>query len=342
MNWIRSFTISSLILFASLPALAQDDFVRKEAEQRFHEGTALLDQGKNEQARAKFLQAYATSKVPNVVFNLARAEHLTGRRLEAARHYREYLRIADPKKVTSRERAKIDGWLTQLRERLGRIVVTAPRGSIVSIDGERIEEADLEGGVEVSPGSHQIRANGWGKDKTVESQAPAGVVTEVAFSFAEPAPVHDVEPKVNVVPVAHLPDTSTPVRTQGETHWGTGQTVGVIAAGAGVVALGLGGAFLVGKGASSDRIATLEGDISNHGVVCSGRSIVSACSELQSKRDERDQRAAFGVSFMIGGAVALAAGVVTFFVWPKERAAHSSVRVRPVVGANQNGLELRF
>ncbi len=80
----KIWSLSLLAAFAvhSGRASAQDDFMKKEAQQRFQEGTVLMTDGKYEPARAKFVQAYATMKVPNVVFNLARCEHFTGHYLE--------------------------------------------------------------------------------------------------------------------------------------------------------------------------------------------------------------------------------------------------------------------
>ncbi|MBL8607731.1 MAG: hypothetical protein JNL38_10440, partial [Myxococcales bacterium] len=84
-----------LALTLSTSALAQgDDFRRKEAEERFKEGLALHERGREEEARVKFEQAYAALKRANILFSLARSEQLTGRAVEAIGHYRMYL--SDP------------------------------------------------------------------------------------------------------------------------------------------------------------------------------------------------------------------------------------------------------
>jgi hypothetical protein len=58
----------------------QQDAATRDAMARFNEGLALHDQGKDEDARTKFLQAYAIVKRPSILFNLARSEQLSGAR----------------------------------------------------------------------------------------------------------------------------------------------------------------------------------------------------------------------------------------------------------------------
>src|SRR5262249_24546343 len=156
-------------------AAAQEDYVKKEARERFQEGTALMNEGKYEQARAKFVQAYAAAKVPNVVFNLARSEHLTGRFLDAGRHYREYLRIADAKKLTTKERADVEGWLAETNKHIGHLEITAPNGGHVLVDGERVGDAPLGDTVDVAVGKHAVLCEVEGKRLVAEIDAAPGV-----------------------------------------------------------------------------------------------------------------------------------------------------------------------
>src|SRR5262249_16504381 len=126
-----------------------------------------------------------------------------------------------------------------------------------------------------------------------------------------------------------------------DSRWGTGQTVGVIGAGAGAIAMVIGAGFLVSKGSSSDRVSALEKDIAANGVTCPGNPPLQACSDLQTNRAERDQRGALGTGFLIGGAVVLTAGVVTFLVWPK-RSSRSATSVNFVASPSSGGLAFRF
>src|SRR4051812_24493479 len=59
-----------------------------EARARFNEGIILADAGNHEGARLKFNQAWGLLKSPAVLYNLARAEQLSGHPLEALEHYR--------------------------------------------------------------------------------------------------------------------------------------------------------------------------------------------------------------------------------------------------------------
>src|SRR5947209_14172033 len=92
----RSLVLSALAISAlGAPATARaadpPSVEMREAEERFKEGLGLHDRGKDEEARAKFLQAWAVLKNPNVLFNLARSEQLSHHDVDAYVHYRAYL-----------------------------------------------------------------------------------------------------------------------------------------------------------------------------------------------------------------------------------------------------------
>lgn len=243
--------VAVLVLLVATPAAAQDDFLKKEAEQRFHEGTALMDQGKDEQARAKLGQAYAAGRVPNVVFNLARVELLTGRSLEATRHFREYLPISDPRKVTPQEREKIDGWLKETAKQIARLDISAPAGASVLIDGEGVGIAPLSGAYDVAKGRHVVVAQLDTKKLRADVDAPPGEITRVLLQ-------DDAAPAVPLVATGPAKDIVAPPREPEPSYW-TATKVGGVAAWA--VAVGgfvVGGLLLKDSGdkAADGRTAT--------------------------------------------------------------------------------------
>src|ERR1700733_5199048 len=69
---------------------AQTQTESQEAEARFKEGLRHHDTGDEEGARLSFLEAYSVLKRPNLLFNLARAEQLTGRFVDAISHYKAF------------------------------------------------------------------------------------------------------------------------------------------------------------------------------------------------------------------------------------------------------------
>jgi hypothetical protein len=92
--------LSSMLLARSATA----DSPRTEARARFDEGVAAYDAHDYETARAKFLQAYAVGKHPDVLLNVAWSSLQTGRRAEAATYFRRYL--ADAKDAPPARRAE--------------------------------------------------------------------------------------------------------------------------------------------------------------------------------------------------------------------------------------------
>lgn len=325
----RSLLIGSFLLLAASPAAAQDDFVKKEAEQRFHEGTALMDQAKYEQARAKLLQAYATGKVPNVTFNLARVELLTGRHLEATRHFREYLRTADPRKVTPQEREKIDGWLKEATAYIARLDISAPSGASVTVDGEGIGIAPLKEPYDVARGRHAVVAQLDTKRLTADVDAPAGNTTRVVLQEENPS-------KVSVaITNGEVGRDVVPPREPDPGYWTATKIGGVVALGVSAVA-GIAGGLLLN--ASGDKAA--EGRRATSGLATCVDVSSPACDEGRSS-----QRATgtlmTGGWVAIAGAGALAVTGVVLFVWPT-RDRSSSARTNVEIRGTGLGLTHRF
>lgn len=314
----------------SAHASAQDDFMKKEAQQRFQEGTVLMSDGKYEPARAKFIQAYATMKVPNVVFNLARCEHFTGRYLEATHHYREYLRIVDPKKATPREREDIDTWLKETSKYVGRLEISAPAGAHLLVDGERVGDAPLAEPYDVARGKHAVVAETNGKRLTAEIDAPAGATTKVALAEESPA---------SVVPLSHAtpgtprdPDVVTPPPREAEPSSWTGTKTAAVVLWAGAVAAGVTGGFLLKAGgdkADDGRAATA-------GIpTCVGVSS-PACDEGASAARSSSDLTTGGAIALVGAGALAVTGAVLFF-WPRGERANGQGTAFRIRGT---GLEL--
>lgn len=330
----RSFWSLSLLAsfaFLSARASAQDDFMKKEAQQRFQEGTALMTDGKYEPARAKFVQAYATMKVPNVVFNLARCEHFTGHYLEASRHYREYLRIVDPKKTTPRERDDIDGWLKETSKYVGRLDISAPGGAHLVVDGERVGDAPLAEPYDVARGKHTVVAETNGKRLTAEVDAPAGATTKVALAEDPPGAL-GVPVTSGTPPVTRDPDNVTaPPREPDRSTW-TGLKTAAVVAWVGAAAAGVTGGLLLKAGgdkADDSRNATA-------GVVTCVGVTSPACDEGKSAASASSHLKTGGTIAFVGAGALMVTGFV-LFLWPRGERSSAQGTALTIRGA---GLEL--
>ncbi len=323
-------SLFAVAILWSTTASAQDDFLRKEAQQRFQEGTVLMNDGKYEEARAKFLQAYGTVRVPNVVFNLARCEHLTGRNLEASRHYREYLRVVEPSKITPKRREEVDGWLKDVGKTIGHLEITAPAGAHVTVDADRVGDAPLSEAYDVARGKHAVAAEINGKRLTAETDAGAGTITKVVLA-EEPSPSSTVPITSGTQGSTPRDDIVTPPPREPErSSWSTTKTLG-IAAWVGAAAAGVaGGLMLKSAGDKAD-----DGRTATTGLpTCIG---VTSPPCAQAKDDATSSaHLKTGGAIAIGGAVALAGAGLVLFLWPQRQ--HGAARPAPALVVQGAGL----
>jgi hypothetical protein len=272
-----------------------------------------MSDGKYEPARAKFVQAYATMKVPNVVFNLARCEHFTGRYLEATHHYREYLRIVDPKKTTPREREDLDGWLKETSKFVGRLDISAPAGAHLLVDGDRVGDAPLAEPYDVARGKHTIVAETNGKRLTASIDAPAGSTTKVALVDDSPAAATAAAPIANAGPgTPRETDSVTPPPREPERSSWTGMKTAAVAVWVGAAAAGVTGGLLLkssGDNADEGRAATANVP------TCVGVTS-AACDQGKSAASSSASLKTGGAIALVGAGALAVTGVVLFF-WPR-------------------------
>lgn len=304
------------------PALAfaqPPDIAKKEAQQRFDEGNAAYAAGKHEEARIKFTQAWATLKRPNVLFNLARSEQMTGHLVDASRHYRAYARMNDPK-ISGADKSEAEKRLAELREKVGRVMVSAPKGTTTSIDGERVDEADLEGGVEVEPGKHKVSGVWGNKNKDVEVTAVAGRTATVSFMFEETsAPTTTAAPVTPPPPPDHV--TPPPAEEKSTNVW---PIVGWTALGVGVVTAGVGLGFVFASNSAADDRDRLKAEPGAKD--CPAASPV--CTQLVEAVDARTSRANVATALLIGGGAFVIGGTAILLFKPGRASASG---VAPVV-----------
>jgi hypothetical protein len=285
------------------------------AEAHFKAGLKLYNQENFEAARLEFLQAHAVLPRPSVLRNLALCELKTNRPIEALHHFRAYL--ADPK-ADMREFAQKN--LDEAYARTGHLVLRAPEGTAVSVDGTAQGNAPFVAPIDVVAGKHAIDAR-WHERKVArEIDAPAGVAFEVELAFedgrsalaAVPPVAREVAPAREVGPVVVPPAEATSSRP------GWLLPAGLVALGVGVLGVGTGVYFSAAKHSTLDetprRTATSGG-------VCAGQAS-PACRDRDAKlATATTQRSLSDAGFAIGlGALIVgAAATTTALVWPRTR-----------------------
>jgi hypothetical protein len=323
---MRRFVQAALLASALItPTLASaDDAAMAEAQKRFTEGLERADSGKFDEARLKFLQAYAVLKAPAVLFNLASSEQKTNHDVEAIEHYRAFLRSGvNDTRITDAMREKAKANIAELLKKVGQVEIDAPEGAKISVDSVVLDEAPKEP-VAVAAGKHKIEATFGGKVKSVTVDAKVGEIAKAKLDFT-----------------AGGPDITTPPRVDdGGERTTVGWAVPISLAVLGVGGVVVGGVFASASQSSKDESATL----GTPGVCASPTS--TACAAYDAKRDDAESQATLSYVGYVAGGVLLAGAVATFLFWPKSGTPRnsSSLKLAPVVGPRTAGgsLQLHF
>ena len=374
----RPIAFALLLSFApaavSLPRVAQaqnpqDDALTKAARARFQEGVDAFDKGNYEAARAAFKQAYALKQHPAVLLNLAQSSLKSGHYLEASKMFQTYLN--DPQ---GDKKADATKGLTDARSKLGRLDVTAPPGSEVTVDEAVVGKTPMSDPLDVEAGNHTVRVKL--PDNTSSEQkivVTAGQVQPVRFAAASTVvnpptnpptnpPDHQpanppTNPPTNIdntnPPPNNPPPNNPPVEPKGELVHPTGGLVLMIAGGAllvgGVVVAGTFGAI---KSSANDNYISVQNQIiaaeKADGIkspTCNpppSSKYTSACATLKSNQDAVNQDATvanFFVGVAIVGALAVAGGAVWYFVGAKRKEAPTA-HITPWMGPGTGGISL--
>lgn len=320
---MRRSTLAFFLLSLGLTiadASAQDDPRKAQAAPFFEEGRKLAEQGRNAESLEKFRKAYDTYPSPNTQFNIARQEQLLGQRLAAIRDYREALKnpVLLPQLVTAAKAA-----VTELEQSLARVKIVGPDGARVTV-ADREYTLPRQEPVDVEPGMTEVKGSVGSEKLSAYVEAHAGTMTLVELKSKGSTGVDEPPPPVE------------------STRWGTGQYAGAALFAAGAVSIGAGIGFAVARGGSDEDIDRLAPFTGPNGELCAGNPSLRQCSDLADKQGERDRNGALSTSFLVGGAVFMVAGVVTFFVAPKRSNTSAGISMRPWADARTRGFELRF
>jgi hypothetical protein len=318
-------------LSSSVPhrAEAQDDPVTIQARARFKEGVDFYDKGQFENARLAFLQAYALKKHPAVLLNLAQSSAKAGHPLEAAKYFQQF--IKESTAASPAQRTDAENGLAEVRQKLGRIEVTAPAGTEITLDEkERLGTAPFGEAIDVEPGAHSLRSS----SETVRVTANAGQKVQARFGggvAVAPVPVPGptpAPPPITTPPPETSPLTEPPA--EGDHKEPLPMWPGYV--GIGVAAVGLVGTivFAIFKSDAQSKADSVAGEIRNaaikrgydgdHNGVPDAKGVCSdptptihadfnnACTTLQQNNDKVNTNATIAnvsvVTMIVGGAFA--------------------------------------
>jgi hypothetical protein len=308
-----AFSLASFVAFAQGPS----EIEIKNAQARFDEGRVLAGKGQYEEARVKFVQAWAVLKSPDVLYNLALAEKKSVHPVDAARHFRQLIKDpSTPKDLLDRAKKYID----ELSSATARITVHAPNGADVMVDGTTVGRAPIEDPVDVLPGHSVVSIALEGKTAERDVTVAAGESTELTLSLPSDAITGGPGGTSNGNPPPPVTTRARPT---------AGFVVPIVLGVAGIGALAAG----IGTGAASSGIR--DGAISNGRQGACATLASAACVQARNDWSSVSGLGAASVALYVGGGVLVAASIVAFLVWPKTavRDERGSLYVAPGAGS---------
>lgn len=277
------------------------------AEALFREGRELMEANRLAEACPKFADSQKLDPALGTLINLALCHEKEGKTASAWAEFQEAAAEAaaerDDREAFARKHvAALEADLPRLQLVVDATMQTLPNLEI-RIDGTALGRATWTTALPVDPGKHQLAASADGKQPwTKWIDVPKGTgTTNVNVPTLEDVPVTPAPPP----PPPPLPP---PPVTRRDERGNTQRLVGYVVGGAGLVGLGVGGAF---------GISALSFKQSRDGH-CTGNNL---CDRTGVHEDTNARHAATAstVAFIAGGAL-LAGGVVLVLTAPKNRA----------------------
>jgi hypothetical protein len=321
------------LLVAPATAAAQSDAAI--AEQLFRDGRTLLEAGKTDEACDKFAASQRLAPAIGTQLNLALCRERQGRTATAWSLYVDVEVAAQRIGDGVRARYAHDHGAA-LASQLRKVVIEVPRpppGMVVQLDGTQLPTGALGTEIPLDPGDHDLVVTAPGKKPWEQSHLSLGPSATTAHVRVE---LED-EPLAPSLPAAPPPVEATPgplpggagsPEPQATPGTNTKRVAGLVAGGAGLVALGLAGYY--GLTAISRK-----NDESNYP------------AGSQDQLTVYDQaKTAQTWAFVLGGVGVCALGVgayflVTSYAHPAAPPAVAGWRVVPALGAGLSGALLQ-
>lgn len=172
---------------ASAPAGSPTDDAKKEASGRFRRGVELFQEGAYRAALVEFDKAYATAPDYRLLYNIGQTKLQLQDYLGATQSYERYL-TEGGSEVSAARRDDVEKQLEALRERVGRIAITANKdGAEVFIDDLQVGVTPMSATVSVNVGQHRVYAKARdGATDTEVIDVAGGELKQVALELTTP------------------------------------------------------------------------------------------------------------------------------------------------------------
>jgi hypothetical protein len=291
-----------------------------EAAQRLSEAQVLALDGKWDDARLAFIQAYAVHPTSVVLWDLALAEIKSDHFADAARHLQQY------RKHPSAEQDKLSrlqNFLGRAYARIGRLRVEASPSAILYVDGTKTDWS-TEDPVIVPPGEHNISLVHGDQKHDIGLDFDAG--TERTIAQPDPAtpvpPVDTAKPSTSASAGALIPDYRAKVTGEHS----TARTVALVTGATLTIAAVVTGTVFAVKATRAENRAT---DLSAQLGPASCTLPSPACGDLaNANRDLRDWRRISSVAFVAAGVLGVATAG-TLLLWRSPTGSSATAHLGP-------------
>lgn len=287
--------LSSLLLGAFLlgtPAVAHAD----PADDLFRDGSTLFEQGKVEEAYAKFSEAWKLKQSYDIAANLAVTERKLGKHKDAIAHL-EYALKNFPPSLDSAVKTQIEASLEASRKEVGSVDVTCPSKTKLFLDGKDLAETPV-GTIYLEPGTYELgAANAEKGGATITLQVSKGQKLAITLDL--------VPGKGPKLPDATPPGGGGPKKSAGLPLW-----PGLVVGGVGVAGLGAGLGLALAAGSAGSEADTLREALPSRDA-CLVDPPHGDCRTIVDDLETRDTltKASIG-AFVAGGVLAAAGGVL--------------------------------
>jgi hypothetical protein len=294
------------------------------AQKLFDEGRALMQEGKIAEACPKFAASEQLASSGGTLLNLADCYEKNGQLASAWAKFHDVASRAQRAGRTDVE-AMANNRIKQIEPKLSYLTIIVPQARVEGLevrrDGEIAPKAAWDTALPIDGGDHTIEAMAPGKQTRVISVhiAPSGDRSTVTLEPLESAPVG--------APTASASKDQASDAKGDARGWAPQQSLGLIAAGAGIVAVGVGVVFglqAISKNKDAEAFCPAS----------------PQCNDPQGVSLTNDAKSAATVSTVgfVAGALLVAGGVTVYLTAPSSSPRKAALRPRLTVKLAPLGL----
>jgi hypothetical protein len=319
---VASMTCMTLL---EVPAMAQNEEALSAARATFAEGVADENAERYEAALEEFRRVAVVKETANVRYRIASCLEALGRRADALASYETAMRVGEGDAPSADAVREARERVAQLDRVVARLTISfrarPPAGAEVRVDEVLVDPKALGDAIRLDPGPHSVTATAPG---AAPFRAAVTLLEGTRLSLAV-----DLQP----VSGAEMAASSSPARLTRPAPMG------------GYVALGIGGALVVGSVVSlvlrASSLSTLEKD-------CAGTGNTLSCPQSRSAEVNGAHSAAqvegpLGIGLGLGAAVAAGLGIWFIAAASPDSAlasSHESIRLSPMLVPHGGGIVL--